>query len=77
MTVASPCIKVCSIDPATGHCVGCGRSRREIAGWSRMTDRQRLLVIMALDNRPKDPVQSAVMMNCATCGACAGREVAA
>lgn len=42
-----------------------------------MTDRQKLIVLVALDNRPKDPMQSAVMMNCATCGACAGREAAA
>lgn len=77
MSAPSPCIKVCSIDPATGRCVGCGRSRREIAGWNRMTDRQRLLVLAALETRPTHPAKAAVMMNCATCGACGGREAAA
>ena len=30
---ASPCIGVCSLDPRSGHCLGCGRSRSEIAAW--------------------------------------------
>jgi uncharacterized protein len=35
--VASPCIKVCLLD-TRNICVGCGRTLREIADWSRMTD---------------------------------------
>jgi predicted Fe-S protein YdhL (DUF1289 family) len=71
MSIVSPCIKVCSIDPATGYCVGCGRSRPEIAGWSRMSDAERDGVLAALDDRPR-MARFAVAMDCATCGACAG-----
>ena len=31
---ASPCVNTCRLDPATGWCVGCGRTIEEIAGWS-------------------------------------------
>ena len=30
MTLASPCIGVCRLDPAQTHCTGCGRSWDEI-----------------------------------------------
>jgi uncharacterized protein len=72
MSVVSPCIKVCSIDPGSGYCVGCGRSRAEIAGWSRMSDAERAEVMSALDERPR-MAEFAVVMDCAACGACAGR----
>lgn len=31
--IASPCTGVCRLDGASGYCLGCGRSREEIAGW--------------------------------------------
>lgn len=30
---ASPCVKTCTIDAASGWCRGCGRTLDEIAGW--------------------------------------------
>lgn len=36
----SPCIKVCQLD-RDDRCYGCGRTRGEIARWSRMTDDER------------------------------------
>jgi len=39
----SPCIKVCQLD-LTDRCFGCGRTRSEIARWSRMTDDERRAV---------------------------------
>ncbi len=44
-TVKYPCILVCAIEPESGHCYGCGRSRDEIAGWLGMDDetRERLM----------------------------------
>lgn len=39
----SPCIKVCQLD-LTDRCFGCGRTRAEIARWSRMTDDERRAV---------------------------------
>jgi predicted Fe-S protein YdhL (DUF1289 family) len=35
--VASPCVKVCALDPDTGLCRGCYRSLQEIADWLEMT----------------------------------------
>ncbi|MEM8647051.1 MAG: DUF1289 domain-containing protein, partial [Pseudomonadota bacterium] len=29
----SPCIKICVVDPETDLCIGCGRTKAEIAGW--------------------------------------------
>jgi predicted Fe-S protein YdhL (DUF1289 family) len=42
---------VCTLDPATGWCLGCGRSIDEIAGWSRMPADQRRAVLDALPER--------------------------
>lgn len=39
----SPCIKVCQLD-RDDRCFGCGRTRNEIAGWSRMSDEERRAV---------------------------------
>ena len=36
MDIASPCIKVCIIDPVSGLCSGCGRTLGEIAAWARL-----------------------------------------
>lgn len=71
--VPSPCIRVCSIDPATGWCVGCGRSRAEIAGWNRMDDEAREGVLEAIGSRLLDSRPAGIAMDCATCRACAGR----
>lgn len=39
--VLTPCIGVCTLDPA-GYCDGCFRSGDEIADWLSMDERQRL-----------------------------------
>lgn len=39
--VLTPCIGVCTLDPA-GFCDGCFRTGNEIAGWLSMDDDQRL-----------------------------------
>lgn len=46
--VSSPCIRVCTLDPETGLCEGCGRTREEIASWYRMSeeDRQRIMALL-------------------------------
>lgn len=36
--VASPCTSVCTLDPATAWCLGCGRTLDEIAAWGRLDD---------------------------------------
>ena len=49
--VESPCRKVCVIHEEAGICIGCHRSRAEIAGWSRMTPEARRAVMAELDGR--------------------------
>lgn len=51
MSIQSPCILVCSIDPATGYCFGCGRTGAEIAGWITYSDEERAMVTAKLPDR--------------------------
>ena len=47
----SPCVKVCVMHPAEGLCVGCLRTRAEIAAWSAMTPDERRAVMAELPAR--------------------------
>ena len=38
----SPCVGVCTLDQATGWCLGCGRSGDEVARWIAMSDAEQL-----------------------------------
>ncbi len=49
----SPCIKICTYDPDSGLCRGCGRTLDEIGGWFSMTDQERRAVMEALPKRLK------------------------
>lgn len=49
--VLSPCVKVCAVDGRTGHCVGCARTLKEIAGWSSLDDSERRRIMGELDAR--------------------------
>ena len=49
--VDSPCIKVCVVDLDTGHCIGCGRSRSEIASWPSLDTDEKQNVIANLPVR--------------------------
>ena len=49
--IVSPCKKVCAVDGQTGLCLGCGRTLREIGGWSTFTPDERDDVIAGLDER--------------------------
>lgn len=40
----SPCVGVCTLDPAVGWCLGCGRTGDEIASWIALDDAQRLAI---------------------------------
>jgi predicted Fe-S protein YdhL (DUF1289 family) len=52
MPILTPCTKVCTIDPVSRLCVGCGRTLDEIAQWSAMTDGERARIMAALARRP-------------------------
>ncbi|MBP1805570.1 DUF1289 domain-containing protein [Rubellimicrobium aerolatum] len=49
----SPCRKVCVIHPDSGLCVGCLRTRDEIADWSLMTPDARESLMLELPGRAK------------------------
>jgi uncharacterized protein len=53
--VASPCIDVCRMDPATGWCEGCLRTIGEIVAWREMGDAEKLSVWDELALRRIDP----------------------
>jgi predicted Fe-S protein YdhL (DUF1289 family) len=49
--IQSPCNRVCTLDPASGICLGCGRSLAEIARWTQMSDAERERLMSDLDRR--------------------------
>lgn len=49
--VPSPCISVCTMDDASGLCVGCFRTLDEIAAWSALDAAARRGVLAALPAR--------------------------
>jgi uncharacterized protein len=51
VTVETPCIKICVLDPVTGLCIGCGRTGQEIGGWVSMGADERRRVMQALPER--------------------------
>jgi predicted Fe-S protein YdhL (DUF1289 family) len=57
--IATPCVKVCVVDGASGLCLGCWRTLAEIGGWSGLTDDQRAAVMADLPGRRDrvDPAQ--------------------
>ena len=49
--IASPCMKVCTLDPSGRVCLGCLRTAEEIAGWAGFSDSRRAKVIATLPER--------------------------
>lgn len=49
--IETPCVKICVVDPETGFCIGCGRTRAEIGGWLGMSVEQRRSVMGELPER--------------------------
>ncbi len=52
---STPCIKVCAVSGQSGQCIGCGRTLREIAGWGRMSEPERLAIMAVLPERMAKP----------------------
>ena len=50
-TIASPCMKVCTLDPSGRICTGCLRTADEIGGWAVFSDARRAQVIASLPER--------------------------
>ncbi|TCS63736.1 hypothetical protein EDD52_1063 [Primorskyibacter sedentarius] len=52
--IASPCVKLCVVHPEARLCTGCLRTIDEIAGWSKMSQDDRLEIMATLpDRRPQ------------------------
>lgn len=49
--IATPCVMVCTVDGASGLCLGCFRTLPEIATWSRMTGEERAAIMAELNGR--------------------------
>ncbi len=49
--IETPCVKICVVDPETGFCIGCGRTRGEIGGWLGMSVEQRRDLMSTLPDR--------------------------
>ena len=49
--IETPCIKVCVVDPETGFCIGCGRTRAEIGGWLGFQADERRAIMAGLPGR--------------------------
>jgi predicted Fe-S protein YdhL (DUF1289 family) len=49
--IATPCVKICTLDARAGLCLGCGRTIDEIARWSSMSVSERARVMNELASR--------------------------
>ena len=49
--IESPCNKICTVDPASGLCIGCGRTLAEIGGWTLLTAQERRDIMATLPRR--------------------------
>jgi predicted Fe-S protein YdhL (DUF1289 family) len=49
--IATPCVKICTLDARAGLCFGCGRTVDDITRWSWMTASERAQVLGELPAR--------------------------
>ncbi len=49
--IETPCVRLCVIEPETGICIGCGRTRGEIGGWIAMEPAVRRRIMAELPER--------------------------
>lgn len=49
--IESPCVKICVVEPETGFCIGCGRTRAEIGAWLGMSAEDRCTLMSQLPER--------------------------
>ena len=68
MSIASPCIKVCTLDAAGELCLGCFRTLDEIGRWAQLPDAARAAVMEQLPERRRRH-DSAALARCDNCGA--------
>ena len=61
--IDSTCNDICTTDPESGLCVGCGRTQEEISNWLFFDDKQKKMVLMNLKRRNKISSTSNNMLN--------------
>jgi len=59
----SPCNAICTTDPDSGLCIGCGRTREEITNWLYFSEAQKEKVLKALEIRNKSSITHYSMIN--------------
>jgi predicted Fe-S protein YdhL (DUF1289 family) len=61
MSIETPCIAVCFIDPKSKLCLGCGRTLPEIARWHKIESPERREIMAGLADRMRaaeiEPIQ--------------------
>ena len=80
MSIASPCINVCTLDAEGRRCLGCHRTIDEIAAWGGMDDEERARVMALLPARGRQLEARAAgvqlartrTLACSNCGAAFG-----
>lgn len=48
---ATPCVKICVVDPVGGLCIGCGRTPAEIALWPELGEGKKREIMASLSQR--------------------------
>ena len=51
---ATPCVRICVVDPVSALCIGCGRTIAEIAAWPTMSEADRVAVMGGLEARLRE-----------------------
>ena len=51
LSVKSPCVRICRLDPHKYVCLGCYRYIEEIANWRNMSDKEKRFVIENVELR--------------------------
>jgi predicted Fe-S protein YdhL (DUF1289 family) len=61
--IATPCLQICAIDGASGLCLGCYRTLKEVAAWGRFSDAERAEIMAGLAARRSriDPAKLAMI----------------
>ena len=54
LKISSPCVGVCQINAKTKLCLGCWRTLREVAHWSRYSADEKLAVLGSLHQRQEE-----------------------
>ena len=47
----SPCIDICTIDPESGLCIGCGRTPEEINDWNSNDNVEKKQILTKIKTR--------------------------